>query len=298
MRAIISVANRDGLVELVRELQSHQVQAFATEKTRQFLSSEGIAVSPFDELGQIPTILDEQLSTLHPVLFGGILARRGFPPHEKELLAHHIPLIDIVIVNLYPFSELVRNVDAANDEVLEQIDISGVALLRAAAKNFQDVVVLTRPEDYVPVMQEWREQGEVSTGTRRRLATIAFQETASYDAAVAGYLRGESGEQFPEELTLALERIYTLRYGENPHQQAAFYRQASTPTQTLDIPLPTIANAEVLQGNVLSYNNLLDLDSAMTAVQSFTAPTVAIVKHTNPCISMRIAAILSLPSVA
>jgi phosphoribosylaminoimidazolecarboxamide formyltransferase/IMP cyclohydrolase len=283
MRAIISVANRDGLVELVRELQSHQVQAFATEKTRQFLSSEGIAVSPFDELGQIPTILDEQLSTLHPVLFGGILARRGFPPHEKELLAHHIPLIDIVIVNLYPFSELVRNVDAANDEVLEQIDISGVALLRAAAKNFQDVVVLTRPEDYVPVMQEWREQGEVSTGTRRRLATIAFQETASYDAAVAGYLRGESGEQFPEELTLALERIYTLRYGENPHQQAAFYRQASTPTQTLDIPLPTIANAEVLQGNVLSYNNLLDLDSAMTAVQSFTAPTVAIVKHTNPC---------------
>jgi phosphoribosylaminoimidazolecarboxamide formyltransferase/IMP cyclohydrolase len=172
--------------------------------------------------------------------------------------------------------------DTTMDEALEQIDIGGVSLIRAAAKNFQDVIVLVRPEDYAPVMQEWREQGEVSLDTRRRLAAIAFQHTASYDTAIAEYLRAQTAEPeyFPEELTLPLQQVQMLRYGENPHQQAAFYRWAEVSTAST---AATVARAEVLHGKELSFNNLLDLDAALAAVSSFTAPAVAIIKHTNPC---------------
>jgi phosphoribosylaminoimidazolecarboxamide formyltransferase / IMP cyclohydrolase len=155
-----------------------------------------------------------------------------------------------------------------------------VTLIRAAAKNFEDVIVLVRPQDYIPVMQEWEEQGEVSMETRRRLATIAFQHTALYDSTIAEYLRGPSTPLFPDELTLPLQLIQPLRYGENPHQKAAFYRWGGVPTPQAT---PTVAGAEVLHGKELSYNNLLDLSAALETVASFTAPTVVIIKHTNPC---------------
>lgn len=281
MRAIISVANREGLTELAHELQSHDVTIFSTSGTLTTLQTAGISAEPVSTLTSFPEILGGRVKTLHPAIYGGILARRDLPEHEKELQAHNITPIDVVVVNLYPFAKTIARQNTSLTEALEQVDIGGVTLVRAAAKNFQDVLVLVRPEDYAPVMQEWQEQGEVSVETRRRLAATAFQLTASYDTTIAEYLRAPAaGEYFPEEITFPLQRIQTLRYGENPHQQAAFYRwsgiqQAST--------APTVANAEILHGKELSFNNLIDLDGALAAVQSFAAPTIAIIKHTNPC---------------
>ncbi len=280
MRAIISVANRDGLAELARELQSYQSELFSTSGTLAALQAEGIPAQSVSELTHFPEILNGRVKTLHPAILGGVLARRDLPEHEEELRIHAIVPIDIVAVNLYPFAETVARQNATLTEALEQIDIGGVTLVRAAAKNFQDVIVLVRPQDYAPVMQEWREQGEVSIETRRRLAAIAFQHTASYDTAIAEYLRMSMGDYFPDQLTLPLERIQALRYGENPHQQASFYRWTDNASH---VPLPTVAGAEVLHGKELSYNNLLDLDAALATVQSFTAPAIAIIKHTNPC---------------
>jgi phosphoribosylaminoimidazolecarboxamide formyltransferase / IMP cyclohydrolase len=280
MRAILSVANREGLAELARDLQAHDVAIFSTSGTLNALQADGIRAEAVSALTHFPEILDGRVKTLHPAILGGVLARRDLPTHEEELRTHGIVPIDIVVVNLYPFAATVARQNTTLPEALEQIDIGGVTLVRAAAKNFRDVVVLVRPQDYAPVMQEWRELGDVSIETRRRLAAIAFQQTASYDTAIAEYLRVPSVEYFPDELTLPLERISALRYGENPHQQAAFYRWANHTTPTR---LPTVADAEVLHGKELSFNNLLDLDAALTVAQNFTAPTVVIIKHTNPC---------------
>ena len=232
MRAIISVATREGLVELAHELQAQGITIFSTSGTVNALKASGISVQSVSELTSFPEILGGRVKTLHPAIYGGILARRDMSDHLAELQEHNITPIDMVVVNLYPFAETVARMDTTMNEALEQIDIGGVSLIRAAAKNFQDVIVLVRPEDYAPVMQEWREQGEVSLDTRRRLAAIAFQHTASYDTAIAEYLRAQTIEPdyFPEELTLSLQRVQTLRYGENPHQQAAFYRWAEVST--------------------------------------------------------------------
>ncbi len=282
MRAIISTAKRDGLTELARELQTHDVMIFSTSGTASALKSEGIEVEPVSALTGFPEILDGRVKTLHPAIFAGILARRDSETHMQDLHDHDIVPIDIVVVNLYPFVETIARSNTTLSEALEQVDIGGVSLIRAAAKNFQDVIILVRPQDYAPVMQEWREKGEVSFNTRRRLAAIAFQHTASYDTAIAEYLRQQAPEPeyFPENLTLALERVQPLRYGENPHQHAASYRWGGAPTTAT---YPTVADAEVLHGKELSFNNLLDLNAALAAVSSFTAPTVVIIKHTNPC---------------
>src|SRR6266480_2573059 len=272
MQAIISTAKREGLTELARELQARNVTIFSTSGTASALKAEGIDAESVSALTGFPEILDGRVKTLHPTIFAGILARRDSTPHTHDLQDQGIVPIDIVVVNLYPFVDTIARSNTTLSEALEQIDIGGVALIRAAAKNFQDVIVLVRPQDYEPVMQEWREQGEVSFTTRRRLAAIAFQHTASYDTAEPEY--------FPENLTLALERIQPLRYGENPHQHAAFYRWGGVPAVATH---PTVANAEVLHGKELSFNNLLDLNAALAAVSSFAAPAVAIIKHTNPC---------------
>jgi len=282
MQAILSVANREGLIELARELQTLKVSIFSTGGTARYLQDAQIDVQPVRALTGFPEILDGRVKTLHPAIFGGILARRENAEHMDQLQEHGLAPIDIVVNNLYPFVETVAKSGTTLDEALEQIDIGGVSLIRAAAKNFKDVLVLVRPEDYMPVMKEWSETGGVSLETRLRLATIAFQYIAAYDAAIAGYLSQQEKrpERFPKELTVSLERIQHLRYGENPHQQAAFYRiKKSTPTPAL----PTVAGAEVLHGKELSFNNLLDLDAALSAANSFSAPAVVIIKHTNPC---------------
>lgn len=280
MRAIISVVNHDGLTDLARELQSHHVSMFATGETVKALAAEGIQISSVSELSTIPEILGGHISVLHPAIVGGIVARRDWPRHETELSTYGIDPIDLVVVNLPSFAEIVSNPTIALQDALEHIDIGGITLMRAAARNFQDVIVLIRPEDYVPVLQEWREQGEVSLETRRHLAITAFQYAAGYDAAVAEYLRVAEGELFPEQLSLPLERLHILRYGENPHQQAAFYRWSGYSGSTA---LPTVAGAQIVQGKTLSYNDWLNLDAALKTVQYFTAPAVTIVKHTNPC---------------
>jgi len=217
---------------------------------------------------------------LQTSLISAIIARRDLPRHVEEMSLRGIELIDIVVINLPPATTILSGGDTPLAEALEQIDIGGLTLVRAAARNFPDVLVLVRPQDYVPVLQEWREQGEISQETRRRLAITAFQYAASYDTTIAEYLRTTEGTYFPTELTLPLERIRILRYGENPHQQAAFYRWAGYNSPGI---MPTVADAQLVHGKALSFNNLLDLDAALNAVRSFTAPTVAIIKHTNPC---------------
>ena len=282
MQALFSTANYEGIVNLARELQAHNVKIFATGGTRTRLLEGGIEAEAVSTLTGFPEILNGRVKTLHPAIFGGILARRDDASHLDQLQEHGLVPIDIVVNNLYPFVETIARPETTLNEALEQIDIGGVSLIRAAAKNFKDVIVLVRPEDYAPVMQEWNETGGVSLATRQRLATIAFQYIAGYDAAIAQYLaqQAEQPERFPQELTVSLERVQKLRYGENPHQQAAIYRFK---TGTASPTLPTVAGAEVLHGKELSFNNLLDLDAALNAANSFTAPAVVIIKHTNPC---------------
>lgn len=280
MRAIISVANREGLVELGNELREQGVDIYSTSGTYAALQKAEIEAESVGKLTNFPEILGGRVKTLHPAIMGGILGRRDDPDHLKQMEEHQIPSIDVVVVNLYPFAETIARPETTLEEAQEQIDIGGVTLIRAAAKNFQQVVVLVRPQDYLPVMQEWRETGEVSFETRRRLAATAFQHTASYDTTIAEYFRGAAAEHFPEELTLPLRRVQTLRYGENPHQSASFYRW---PEIAPDVASSTVAGAEVLHGKELSFNNLLDLDAALGAVASFTAPSIVIIKHTNPC---------------
>lgn len=282
MQAILSTANYDGIVELARELQSHNIRIFATGGTKKQLQAGGIAVDAVSDLTGFPEILDGRVKTLHPAIFGGILALRDNGSHLSQLQEHGLAPIDIVVNNLYPFVETISRPGTTFSEALEQIDIGGVSLIRAAAKNFKDVIVLVHPEDYGPVMQEWKETGAVSLTTRQRLATVAFQYIASYDNAIAQYLSQQMGapEPFPEALTLPLERIQGLRYGENPHQQAAFYRLKNSFASE---GFASVAGAKVLHGKELSFNNLLDLDAALGAANSFSAPAVVIVKHTNPC---------------
>ncbi|MBE3561196.1 MAG: bifunctional phosphoribosylaminoimidazolecarboxamide formyltransferase/IMP cyclohydrolase [Ktedonobacteraceae bacterium] len=280
MRAIMHVVNREGLAELAQELQSQQVTIYAADETLKVLSSEKIRAAPLSELTKFPEILDGGAGVLHPAIVGAILARRGDKRHEANLKAHGIAPIDIVVANLSSSAERTASPAATLDEVLACVDVGALSLIQAAASNFQDVLVLVRPQDYAPVMQEWREQGEVSMETRRRLAIAALQHIASYDSALIEYLRMSGGELFPDELTLSLKRKQILRYGENPHQRAALYRWGG---MTASTPLPTVAGADLLHGRDLSFNNLLDLDVALATVQSFTAPTIVIVKHTNPC---------------
>jgi phosphoribosylaminoimidazolecarboxamide formyltransferase/IMP cyclohydrolase len=282
MQAIVSVANREGLIELTRELQARQVNIFSTGGTARYLQEAQINVQPVSALTRFPEILDGRVKTLHPAIFGGILARRESVQHLDQLQNHGLAPLDIVVNNLYPFVETVAQPGTTLDEALEQIDIGGVSLIRAAAKNFKDVIVLVRPEDYQAVMGEWRETGGVSQATRLRLATTAFQYIAAYDVAIAHYLcqQTERSERFPQELTVSLERIRQLRYGENPHQQAALYRiRPGTPVPTH----PTAPGAAILHGKELSFNNLLDLDAALSATNGLSAPAVVIIKHTNPC---------------
>jgi len=274
-RALLSVSDKTGLVEFAQGLADLGVELVSTGGTARALREAGLAVQAVEEVTGFPEILDGRVKTLHPAIHGGILARRE-PTHLAELAAHGIASIDLVAVNLYPFAQTIARPDVTLAEAVEQIDIGGVALLRAAAKNFAAVTVLCDPADYPLVLAELRQRGNVSLPTRQRLALKAFRHTAGYDAAIANYLTSqfEADEPFPAELLLRLWRVQNLRYGENPHQQAALYGLA---------PEATPLGGRLLQGKPLSYNNLLDLDAAWRAVSDFSAPTVVIVKHNNPC---------------
>jgi phosphoribosylaminoimidazolecarboxamide formyltransferase/IMP cyclohydrolase len=276
-RALISVHDKTGIVELARELVSRGVALVSTGGTAAHLKGAGLEVGLVEETTGFPEILGGRVKTLHPLIFGGVLADETREDHARDLSAAEIAPFDLVVVNLYPFEATVAS-GARPSQIVEMIDIGGPALVRAAAKNHARVAVVIEPADYESVLEEIRVSGGTTLATRERLAARAFARTAAYDAAIARYLsaRGGPEETFPESLVLAFERAGALRYGENPHQRAALYREPQAPTDA-------IVRFEMLQGKELSFNNLLDLDSAVTLARDFDGPAAVIVKHNNPC---------------
>jgi phosphoribosylaminoimidazolecarboxamide formyltransferase/IMP cyclohydrolase len=274
-RALLSVSDKTGLVPFARELATMGVALVSTGGTAKALAEAGLKVADVASVTGFPEMLDGRVKTLHPAIHGGILARRDMAAHNDALTALSIAQIDLVVVNLYPFAATVGR-GAPFDECIENIDIGGPALIRAAAKNHKFVTVVTAPEQFDTVLAEMREgHGATTLDLRRRLAASAYAGTAAYDAAIARWFAKQQGDLFPETLVVAARRAQLLRYGENPHQQAALY--------VGDAPQPGVATARQIQGKELSYNNLNDTDAAYALVAEFDAPAVAIVKHANPC---------------
>lgn len=282
-RALLSVSDKTGIVEFAKGLAELKIQLISTGGTAKLLKEADLSVTEVKELTGFPEMLGGRVKTLHPAIHGGILARRDDPSHQKELSKHHIAPIDLVVVNLYPFETTIAKESYTLEEALEQIDIGGPALIRSAAKNFEAVGVIVDPEDYPKVLEELKKESCLSRKTRLRLAEKAFAYTARYDTLIAGYLEEVKGKELgvrskilPSILTLSLEMVQDLRYGENPHQRAAFYRARGW-------GLGGGGWIKPLQGKELSYNNLLDLDAAWKLCQEFEGPSAAIVKHGNPC---------------
>jgi len=278
-RALISVSDKAGLADFARGLAGHGVALLSTGGTAKVLREAGLAVTDVADATGFPEIMDGRVKTLHPAIHGGLLARRDHAEDLAAMEAHGIAPIDLLAVNLYPFRETVAS--GADDAVcIENIDIGGPAMIRAAAKNHPFVTVVTEPAQYDAILQEMaRHDGATTLALRQRLAAEAYAHTAAYDAAVAGWMAARQGEAFPERLTFAGRRAQVLRYGENPHQSAAFYRTDGGPIE----PRPGVAAARQLQGKELSYNNLNDTDAAFECVAEFDQPAVAIIKHANPC---------------
>ena len=280
-QALISLSNKHGALEFAAGLVAHGVNLLSTGGTARMLRDAGLPVTEVGDYTGFPEMLDGRVKTLHPKIHAGILARRDLPEHLRTLEQHDIPTIDLVCVNLYPFRETIAKAGVTLDEAIENIDIGGPAMVRSSAKNYPGVAVVTDPQDYAALLAEMASSdGQLSLGTRFRLARKAFVHTARYDAAIANWLTSLDADNqpqpFPEQLQLAFDRVETLRYGENPHQQAAFYRD---PT-----PLAgSIANYRQLQGKELSYNNIADADAAWECVKTFETPACVIIKHANPC---------------
>ncbi len=274
-RALISVSDKTGLAEFGRFLAARGVEILSTGGSARVLQEAGVPVVEVSAHTGFPEIMDGRVKTLHPKIHGGILARRDRAAHREAMAAHGIGAIDLVAVNLYPFEETVAR-GADLETCIENIDIGGPAMIRSAAKNHAFVAVVVDPADYEAVMADMNENdGATSAGLRRRLARAAFARTAAYDSAIAGWLSACEGEVLPPTLALALSRREVLRYGENPHQEAALYVGAEA--------RPGVARATQLQGKALSYNNLNDTDAAFELVAEFAEPAVAIIKHANPC---------------
>jgi phosphoribosylaminoimidazolecarboxamide formyltransferase/IMP cyclohydrolase len=275
VRALLSVANRDGIAAFARDLLAAGVEVFATDGTREFLAAEGVEVTSVTALTQGESDIGGQVKTFHHAVYAGILARRDVPAQIEELRAQGIGLIDLVVVNVKPFAPAIGVKLVGLDEAIEMIDVGGAALLGAAARNAAGVAAVADPSHYKLLTAELRELGSVSAETRARLAAEAFSTVAAYHAEIAAYLNQISGNTFPRHLALVLQKVDDLGYGENPHQRAAFYRETTHRSGTL-------ADATRLQGEMPSFNNLLDLDAAYRIARDYTAPTVAIVKHTDP----------------
>lgn len=276
-RAIISVSDKSGLTELARELVDLGIELISTGGTADHLRAAGLPVTPVADITEFPECLDGRVKTLHPKIHGGILAIRSNPEHMSRLDELAILPIDLVIINLYPFKQTIMKPKAGFAECVENIDIGGPSMLRAAAKNHRDVTVVTDPTDYPTVLAEIRELRATRPSTRFNLAKKVFEHTAAYDALIAGYFSAQAGESdSPDQLTLTYERVSGLRYGENPHQRADFYREV--------IPVPgSLPLADQLWGKELSYNNIADTDAALALLREFAEPTVVAVKHANPC---------------
>jgi len=273
-RALISVSNKAGVIEFAQGLEKLGYEIISTGGTYRTLQEAGVKVKQVAEITGFPEILDGRVKTLHPKIHGGILARR-IPEHLQQIEANEIEPIDIVVVNLYPFRETVAKQDVTLEEAIENIDIGGPTMVRSAAKNHQDVIIIVKPEFYGPVLHELETEGKVGQKMRFRLALEAFSHTAAYDAMISSYLAKVDGEMFLDNMVLAGEKVYELRYGENPHQKACFYR-----TMT---PGMGLADVKQLNGKELSYNNIIDTQAGWSLVKEFADTACVIIKHTNPC---------------
>jgi phosphoribosylaminoimidazolecarboxamide formyltransferase/IMP cyclohydrolase len=275
-RALVSVSNKAGLVDFCRELVKLKVEIVSTGGTAKSLQEANIPVTLVSEVTGFPEILDGRVKTLHPKIHAGILARR-LPEHLTQLAAHDIETFDLVAVNLYPFRETIAQAGVSLAEAIENIDIGGPALVRAAAKNYPHVLVIVNPANYKTVLEALK-AGEITDDLRLSLAREAFAHVAAYDSSIAEYLQKQilAPALFPPTICLTGELVQDLRYGENPHQKAAFYREPA-------VAGPCVANAVQIAGKELSYNNIADLDAALKLVQEFADPAVVIVKHNNPC---------------
>jgi phosphoribosylaminoimidazolecarboxamide formyltransferase/IMP cyclohydrolase len=280
LTALLSVSDKTGVADLARALHALGVRLVSTGGTARLLAEAGLPVTEVAALTGFPEMLDGRVKTLHPVIHGGLLARRDVPAHREALAQHGIGTIDLLVVNLYPFEQTVSRAGCTLEEAIENIDIGGPAMVRSAAKNWKDVAVLTDASQYAGVLEELRAQGRVGERTRFALAVAAFNRISNYDAAISDYLSSlrEDGTRspFPGQSNGRFVKVQDLRYGENPHQQAAFYRDL--------YPAPgSLAVARQLQGKELSYNNIADADAAWECVKSFETPACVIVKHANPC---------------
>ena len=279
-RALISVSDKEGVVEFARALAALGVTILSTGGTAKLLEKEGVPVTEVSRYTGFPEMLDGRVKTLHPKIHGGLLARRDLPGHMAAIRDAGIEPIDLLVVNLYPFQATVADPDCRLEDAIENIDIGGPTMLRAAAKNHGGVAVLVDPADYAPVLEEIRAGSAVSEPTRLALAKKVFAHTAAYDGAIANYLfsldaKGKRGE-YPDVLSLQFRKLQDMRYGENPHQSAAFYRD--------DKPVAgSLASYRQLQGKELSYNNVADADAAWECVKGFSEPACVIIKHANPC---------------
>ena len=287
-RALISVSDKTGLAEFGQALAAAGFEIFSTGGTSQHLQAVGIEVRDVADYTGFPEMMDGRVKTLHPKVHGGLLSRRDIPEHMSAAEQHGILMIDLVVVNLYPFEQTIAREGVTNEEAIEQIDIGGPSMVRSAAKNHQFVTIVTDPSQYEQVIGEIQADGDTTLATRQKLAGAAFRRTARYDAAIARYFAEQinaqvvadhthrEGDEYPAEVTLHLKHKAHLRYGENPHQTAALYAFA-------DAGFDSLVNAEQLNGKELSYNNLLDLDAALGVARSLPTPGVAVLKHNNPC---------------
>ncbi len=279
-RALISVSDKEGIVDFAKGLEKLGIEIISTGGTAQLLKDAQIKVKLISEVTNFPEILEGRVKTLHPLIFGGILAKREDPLHQKEIREQQIEQIDLVVVNLYPFKKIISQKEVELEEAIENIDIGGPSLLRAAAKNYQDVAVVINPQDYPALLSELRENnGEISLDTKKKLAVKVFEHTSFYDGIITQYLRKNLTRELtspPRTLNLVGEKVLDLRYGENPHQAASFYRE-------ILVEEANFGDAVQLGGKELSFNNLVDLEAVLEIVKDFQEPTVVFVKHTNPC---------------
>lgn len=277
MRALISVSDKTGIVEFAKELEALGIQILSTGGTYKKLKDEGVSAIEVSEVTGFPECLDGRVKTLHPAIHAGLLAMRGKEEHMKQLKDLQIEPIDFVIVNLYPFKATILKEDVTREDAVENIDIGGPTMLRSAAKNYQDVAVVTDPSDYEKVLTELKEEGKVSLDTKFYLMQKVFMHTSNYDTMIADYLKKERKDtSLPETLTLTYEKVQDMRYGENPHQKAAFYREIGKKKGS-------IADARQLNGKELSFNNINDTNGALELLKEFSEPTVVACKHGNPC---------------
>jgi phosphoribosylaminoimidazolecarboxamide formyltransferase/IMP cyclohydrolase len=275
-RVIISVSDKNGILDFSKELTQMGAEIISTGGTYKLLKDNGIPVKEVAEVTGFPEMLDGRVKTLHPMLHGGILARRDLPEHMAAIKDKGIIPVDMVVVNLYPFRETVLKEGAKYEDIVENIDIGGPSMIRAAAKNYRSVAVVTNPDQYSAILEELRTGGEISEGVLEKLMLEAFITTAEYDSMISSYMFGRFGDGFPRSFPAPTEKVEDLRYGENPNQKAAFYRMPFAKGTT-------VAKSEKIHGKELSYNNILDLDKALDIAMDFERPTAVVMKHTNPC---------------